>query len=125
MRISDWSSDVCSSDLGHGPRLALESIKRRPYLGVATPQFIDLLRVPILQSANDSAVLSDYAGGDPALLAFPQHVFCGLLICPLVRSIERRRFAGESHPRSEERRLVNECDRRWRLSRSSHNKKHK
>src|SRR3546814_17225409 len=30
MRISDWSSDVCSSDLGEGARLALVAVLRHP-----------------------------------------------------------------------------------------------
>src|SRR3546814_9412276 len=29
MRISDWSSDVCSSDLGHAPAIAAAQARRR------------------------------------------------------------------------------------------------
>src|SRR3546814_7044919 len=41
MRISDWSSDVCSSDLGRGRRLRMVSIPLGELLGNTVEPFVE------------------------------------------------------------------------------------
>src|SRR3546814_3339638 len=38
MRISDWSSDVCSSDLVHGPRLRPDAWQAQAKGGLISPE---------------------------------------------------------------------------------------
>src|SRR3546814_18197192 len=53
MRISDWSSDVCSSDLGASQKVAVISEQYRPQLQAAKD---DTARGEIYQEADDKMV---------------------------------------------------------------------
>src|SRR3546814_13159387 len=119
MRISDWSSDVCSSDLQKGAQRA-ES-ERRP----AT----DEIEVPLHAATGLAEIM---------IRASPAHVLCAALDCFVATllamtglfntsSLRAQRSNPERHketadrisppPRSEERRVgkecVSTCSSRW------------
>src|SRR3546814_12806707 len=52
MRISDWSSDVCSSDLGIDPRVQGQATERSPWMPVSSP---DMTLKKGRERANDRA----------------------------------------------------------------------
>src|SRR3546814_11661462 len=91
MRISDWSSDVCSSDLGSIPATAelLRTVAGLPQGAVVLPG---------LDLESDDAVWREIRD-DPG---HPQHGMAQLL--------DRLGIAREAvRPRSEERRVGKEC----------------
>src|SRR3546814_20382799 len=97
MRISDWSSDVCSSDLLH--RIDTDGVER-----------VDLLADP------HRADLRDEAGADLGRVDVAEHV----------REQLAQRARDLKLPRSEERRAGKECVRtcryRWQTDNSKKNK---
>src|SRR3546814_18888134 len=85
MRISDWSSDVCSSDLGD------QRIRR-------SAQFVEL-RLPgrALQIDDDAALVAVEAGE------------IGIVLADEMRARLAGDIAGRGLDRSEERRVGKEC----------------
>src|SRR3546814_11540476 len=90
MRISDWSSDVCSSDLMTG---ALAALPLAPLLGGCGPREDDALTIWAM--GNEAASLPALLGG----IAWPTGA-PPLAVQPL--------------PRTEERRVGKECGRTGR-----------
>src|SRR3546814_14162176 len=99
MRISDWSSDVCSSDLFEGPgaALALQCVGKCES-GFARSDFLTHDGVKIGTDAIGAALIDRVAGN--ALL---EH---GFALCG-IRAGEQRGDGGTR--RSEERRVGKEC----------------
>src|SRR3546814_13502738 len=56
MRISDWSSDVCSSDLRH--RTPARTLRQRPLFGRAPPR--DALRVFAMKPITEILATMEY-----------------------------------------------------------------
>src|SRR3546814_3252943 len=98
MRISDWSSDVCSSDLGNNPRADLfwSGDPVRPFVligrGLVAPY----------APANAAAI--------PATFRDAQGRWTGTAARARALLINRERLRGHPMPtRSEERRVGKEC----------------
>src|SRR3546814_10871662 len=72
MRISDWSSDVCSSDLPVSQMMESRSIMRLPHpaaiAGILTLSF-GIPSVSVMQAPTDAAAASPYTYADIADLA--------------------------------------------------------
>src|SRR3546814_9627058 len=82
MRISDWSSDVCSSDLGHVWRHILVL----PLLAFFVLALLDRLFAPAARLLGSGAQLGDPVG----LPVFMALVSClSLLTVPAVNSLTR------------------------------------
>src|SRR3546814_8225610 len=56
MRISDWSSDVCSSDLGDGDRIGAIDGKGRIVWG---DQLLAILAEPVLKKEPGATIIGD------------------------------------------------------------------
>src|SRR3546814_21173333 len=69
MRISDWSSDVCSSDLGHHRRVAAG--KRRRFAPALAGGQIDVEQMELVVARADRAMIVDHeaAIGEPPVVA--------------------------------------------------------
>src|SRR3546814_18148094 len=93
MRISDWSSDVCSSDL----TLALRPEK---YAAVSSVKHETLCRCPPAETRD--LYLDQESSFDPFINRTEQQLDRPTLICLV--DFDRRKM-----PRSEERRVGNEC----------------
>src|SRR3546814_15471696 len=107
MRISDWSSDVCSSDLEHAGERALAALFTHRCEQIAVG--IEFMRLGHQSDAArhlSRAVPLIERGG-------PQHRLHAALAIVEIRLQQRRRFsciyAGIIEIRSEERRGGNEC----------------
>src|SRR3546814_20844479 len=121
MRISDWSSDVCSSDLGHA-RIRVVQVGRRPRRAV---QRGDVGAVQLLAAElHAGAQVVPY----PARTEVRAEV--GVVGEDLVGLVlegrqAAREFPGRRIVRSEERRVGKECVRTCRARWSpAHSKKH-
>src|SRR3546814_8872016 len=111
MRISDWSSDVCSSDLGRGGRL------------LALPFLARLLEVADAgQHASDQHRRQGCGEGEAGRIAadhVDDHLVGGDIAAHDAERLAQRAFDdGQAMGRSEERRLgkawVSTCEsRRW------------
>src|SRR3546814_18298713 len=107
MRISDWSSDVCSSDLGDfAARFKLELAEKDLALGLSMARELGV-QVPAATLVRDlfgQALAEGYGGKDAVAL---------LAMC----RDRVRKQAGKGTGRSEERRVgkecVNTCRTRW------------
>src|SRR3546814_16274579 len=88
MRISDWSSDVCSSDLGHGIGSCLRTPHRaRPRPSPSPPASFGQLRSAILDQLGAAILVLDAhragagiedhleAGADLGIVLRPTHQF--------------------------------------------------
>src|SRR3546814_2434881 len=75
MRISDWSSDVCSSDLGTGSRVIAMTWKPLRGKGGFVRAFLPLLTclMLVLTSFSGMAHVADLAGGSIAGVEFTIH----------------------------------------------------
>src|SRR3546814_12812645 len=106
MRISDWSSDVCSSDLIHGLEQADVILVGVSRCG-KTPTSLYLAMQYAVKAANFPLIPEDFDRGSlPATLAPYRKKLFGLSIQP-ARLAEVR---NERRPnRSEERRVGKEC----------------
>src|SRR3546814_19759205 len=129
MRISDWSSDVCSSDL-HGPQGRSAS---RPYLSGEDGMGRGSENLLLARASRTSAVgalrrvpcLADYTGGRlsfgndrAAPLVFPR-------AARAMRGRRGRRAADLRTARSAERRVGTECGRTGRSRWGTEQKKKK
>src|SRR3546814_4548592 len=85
MRISDWSSDVCSSDLLNRTRIDRPAVPK-PGTGVPLPDFGDrILRLRRGSDAGGADALVDVAVELPEIgLEAADHLACRLVIGPLV-----------------------------------------
>src|SRR3546814_17525470 len=99
MRISDWSSDVCSSDLARWMRPAPEMI--REAIAGSVARKIDHAYIPVQSVASDHYVLS------ARLSSFAAYYEQGPDAAPIIR------IAAQVE-RSEERRVGKECVRTCR-----------
>src|SRR3546814_13770288 len=102
MRISDWSSDVCASDLGvFGVLAGLEVIRTLNDNGIETAAPVEV------------AVWTNEEGSRFAPAMIASGVFAGVFDLDYGHS--RKDVDGRSiGERSEERRVGNECVRTWR-----------
>src|SRR3546814_13247556 len=110
MRISDWSSDVCSSDLANLNKEGKQILPRQPELN---PSFKFSLRKPTVHPEFHTIPISDV---ERELLqkGYVLNVFDGTeshiefdaaLAEPMLKTLAW----GELGPRSEERRVGKEC----------------
>src|SRR3546814_19752577 len=108
MRISDWSSDVCSSDLPSGAVGYLEA--KVPAVGTHWIRTTDLAMI------DEDGFIFHKGRGDGAILRGGFKVLPETIVQALTK-----------HPavRSEERRVGNECVRTWRSRWSSYTLKKK
>src|SRR3546814_4234328 len=120
MRISDWSSDVCSSDLLVDPLLAAaDRASQHPALAVHQlgGGISDYVRAQLhrtLERGGGKGIVNH--GGDPVRAGKIADEFD---IDHIERGIGRRL---EEEHRSEERRVGQECDSTWRSRRSTNHK---
>src|SRR3546814_16926446 len=83
MRISDWSSDVCSSDLATGPRVAVVWDR------ITTPTGIDInMASPGVDGLGGAGHPGDYSAHWPSRIA-------SALLISLIS--ERFKYAGKTH----------------------------
>src|SRR3546814_8441500 len=117
MRISDWSSDLCSSDLDIPSRIWLLLVSKVNGIGPKSNQKLALIGI---------FTIGDLANVDPNLLQanFSQsyarwlcNVAQGIDDRPVVTISEPKSFSRETTFRSEERRVgkacVSTCRSRW------------
>src|SRR3546814_12324483 len=101
MRISDWSSDVCSSDLGDVNRAEAEIARRLPHI-----DGIMMFFVPLRREGRDAV------GGE-----FARHILDGELVVGKLELVGHGHFSMMASAsistfhsgRSEERRVGKEC----------------
>src|SRR3546814_6202115 len=85
MRISDWSSDVCSSDLSdHGHASIRELL--RPAVLIPESKKLNVLLREFRQSRNHMAIVIDEYGGVAGLVTIEEigRAPCGARVCPYV-----------------------------------------
>src|SRR3546814_15470430 len=116
MRISDWSSDVCSSDLGRaqpGPGRAVARLIDR---GAAGGQ-MDTRPIRVAQAM---LVISLVAAGQRGGALFERQIRCGLPVLAVANVADDARHVGHgvAAGRSEESRVGKECVRKVRARRS-------
>src|SRR3546814_12585676 len=117
MRISDWSSDVCSSDLDQDiPRDRLLNAIMRKAEAVRGPITAQTAGVHLDMLARTYAAATDDASADDILGSPFQELGLMLLVAPAgVRTV---RLVRGSKPSTEERRLGLECGRPCSVRRS-------
>src|SRR3546814_18477146 len=117
MRISDWSSDVCSSDLAVGTYVDGVYIAR-PVAG--NLDLLDVQRAEVLRGPQGTLFGRNTTGGAINILSNPPTGdFEGSLKAEL-GNYDQRRLQGVVH-RSEERRVGKECVSTLRFRRSTYN----
>src|SRR3546814_14341306 len=104
MRISDWSSDVCSSDLAFGGKLERVVVDREIHLNLApVGQLVDLVLAPWTDPARDQRIIAGpqkigRVGGDAAVAGAEAHVDADLARFDLVVRNKRGHAVGEFAP---------------------------
>src|SRR3546814_16619849 len=115
MRISDWSSDVCSSDLKPLPAaVPLGHVERRWHRHVVVAGKIDRTHWAM---ATYGALTTALASGDIWVPRSRLHRSLDVLLAPLSGAALHPPLS-LGHPRSEERRVGKECVRTCRSRRS-------
>src|SRR3546814_13711357 len=104
MRISDWSSDVCSSDLDVGGRNVLATLEHRLHPWSA------FVVVPLFALANAGVNFGGGLLGEAASTALPWAIALGLVFGKIVGIGAAVWLA----VRSEERRVGKECVSKFR-----------
>src|SRR3546814_3395733 len=69
MRISDWSSDVCSSDLYQEAVKAREAIFTTPYLDTGTGKLVVSVASPVIDQGQVQAVVASDIALDNVIAA--------------------------------------------------------
>src|SRR3546814_15762612 len=108
MRISDWSSDVCSSDLTFGTYAcrAVVGVASNRLSGHAIANAVDISAF-VLADGRRISVLDDWSSSDPQIRAFMR----------VIHTSACQRFGTVLRPdynRSDERRVGQECVRTCR-----------
>src|SRR3546814_14407031 len=100
MRISDWSSDVCSSDLVSRGRLQARPMDRCRAVAMRTERFV---------GAADRAQAVQRSGGCAELGIVRKAAVGGKREFPVDRGAAQAETGGGGDDRSEERRVGKEC----------------
>src|SRR3546814_17765881 len=107
MRISDWSSDVCSSDLAHAPRFRIiEFVARFIVFGRQRPG-IDRPGIENLMLAQDARAAQKGQLFLAEQLSISDHELCHPCRCRPMTA--RTKPTAKSQDRSEARRVGKEC----------------